>query len=53
MEKYYQHFITFFIEESAETNANAIKELKEIFQNQSQCFYVDILIKFISFNAQR
>lgn len=45
--------VTFFIEESVEKNSNAIKELKEIFQNQSQSFYIDILIKFISFNAQR
>lgn len=53
MKNYYQHMVTFFIEESVEKNSNAIKELKEIFQNQSQSFYIDILIKFISFNAQR
>lgn len=53
MKDYYQHFVTFFLEESATQNSNAIRELKEIFQSSSQCFYVDILIKFISFNAQR
>jgi len=53
MKDYYQYFIIFFIEESATQNSNAIKELKEIFQNPSQCFYVDILIKFILFNVQR
>ncbi len=53
MKDYYQHFITFFIQEHAIQSSNAIKELKEIFENQNQCFYVEILIRFISFNAQR
>ncbi len=53
MKDYYQYFITFFIKESVTQNSNAIKELKEIFQNPSQYFYVDVLIKFISFNTRR
>ncbi|CAG8438054.1 9854_t:CDS:1 [Funneliformis caledonium] len=38
MKNYYQHIVTFFIEESVEKNSNTIKELKEIFQNKVKVF---------------
>jgi hypothetical protein len=53
MKNYYHHFVIFFIQEHEIQSSNAIKELKEIFESQNQCFYVEILIHFISFNAQR
>ena len=45
MKNYYQHFIIFFIEESAIQNFNAIKELKKIFQNSNQYFtFINIIL---------
>ena len=43
MKNYYHHFVTFFIQEHEIQSSNAIKELKEIFESQNQCFYVEIL----------
>jgi len=53
LNNYFKYFVTFFIQESRSEKNKAIKELADIFQDSHQCFYVELLIKFISFNAQR
>lgn len=53
LDRYFKYFITFYIQELRIDNNKSIKELVNIFQDSSQCFYAELLIKFISFNAQR
>jgi len=53
LDGYFKYFITFYIQELRVDKNKAIKELVDVFQDPHKCFYVELLIKFISFNAKR
>ncbi len=53
MNPYIQYFKSFIENEKQIDKNNAIKELVAIFQQDDQVFYLEILIIFIKFNAQR